>query len=39
MPTLFLAAGDDVPIPVTDVRALFDRAPEPWSPATQPARP
>ena len=29
VPTLFLAAADDVPIPVTDVRALFDRAPEP----------
>ena len=29
MPTLFLAAADDVPIPVADVRAVFDRAPEP----------
>lgn len=28
VPTLFLAAGDDLPIPVTDVRTLFDRAPE-----------
>ena len=29
MPTLFLAAADDGPIPVTDVRALSDRALEP----------
>jgi dienelactone hydrolase len=29
VPTLFLAAADDVPIPVTDVCALFERAPVP----------
>ncbi len=26
---MFLAAAEDVPIPLTDVRTVFDRAPEP----------